>query len=74
MDGMSDWLPTIMVTAMVTVLLVTAALRSQDCHREPQIIYVQTVSTDARNSGTGCLPLATLILFVLLLLALQAPV
>jgi len=70
MDNLIDWLPIIMATTLVTVLLVTAALRSQDCHREPQIIYVQTVSADARSSSTGCIPLVMLILFILLLLSL----
>lgn len=73
MDRISDWLPVIMTTAVITALLVTTVLRSPNCHREPQIIYIQTIGDDTRGSSSGCLPLAILLLFILLLLTLQAP-
>ena len=70
MDNIIDWLPIIMATSVITALLVTVSLRSSDCRCEPQVIYVQTISDDARSSSTGCIPLVMLILFILLLLSL----
>ncbi len=73
MERLSEWLPVIMTTAIVTTLLVVTVLRSLNCHREPQIIYIQTIDDDARGNGNGCLPLAILLLFILFLLTRQLP-